>query len=929
MDFDDLKDENAKPVDLGLSAEDQATMAQYAQNPDFQKQQQMIVDQQNLMNMTPDQASQAGKLFLGSVPGEDPKAIAAQLQPTVSKYGAKVFDLLGNIGQDAAQSATKIVPDAGFGKIVQAQGPAQTLGKVIMKADGGAVSFDQMQSDTPQPTQTSAAAPQGDFDSLQDDKAKYETPGQMAATVAEGAAEGALGPLATAAEVRLGFAKPSEIRARKEANPNLHTAGQVGGFGGSLISGEGIAPLISGIGEKAAAQVAIENAPKLTKIAQSGVRTGSEMATLAAGDELSKMITEDPSQSVGTAAANVGLSALIGGVGGSAIGAVSPLWKSAVESSKLPDIIDNAKAQYAFRQANPDLVTGATSELGGRIAEVNEMHNTLGDLKADTLAKVLPEVSDKSTARINEQLGNINEKLTTQVEKAANDAYLRGAVPKLAQHLTEFQDVLANDSASYADKFKAADDLKRAMQGLSKYGATAEDSALSKLAKKSAFEIRTALEDSKVWGEAANVQKETNEALSKSFQAQKDFTGKFTSKLGGDQVIDPNKVQTYLNQADKGKLGLKGNIVQNYLDATQKVADQINKIHASRGLETPIESTLNPTPVINHSLGEVSHGTHLGNWLYEKGLGDSVGNSAAGGVGATLGAVIGHPVVGSIVGEKVLGPTFRAIARPLMESATNSAAMKSAIDYTAAIVKGEKLITSAAKNLFKAGAQILPQGMYPSEASRDKLKKTLTAINDNPASLQKVGGNVGYYLPDHTSTLSATAMTAINYLDSLKPQTVQNNMLDTPPPEDKVALQQYNRAIDIAQQPLVVLDHVKNGSIQTSDVTALKTMYPGLYSKLVNQVGQELVESKTEGVNLSYSQKLGISTFLGMPIDSTMTPGAIQTIMKANAGAEAPSQQAPAGKMHATSAVTAQMQRKSNSLLETPLQSRQAHRTQS
>lgn len=793
------------------------------------------------------------------------------------------------------------------------------------------VPFDNLKPDTTQaPAQAPALdqSPQ-DLSGITFDKDQYETPGQQLATLVEGAGQGVLGSLSTAAEVRLGLAKPSEIRARREANPNIHTLGQVTGLVGSTLGGVGLGSTVGELGGKAAAQVAIENAPKITKIAQSGVRAGSEMAAIAADDEISKMITQDPQQSIGTAAANVGLSALLGGAGGAALGSVSPLWKSAVESTKLPDLIDNAKAQYAFRQANPDLLSGATSELGGRVAEVEQMHDALGDLKANTLAKVLPEISDSATSKINDQMSELSERLTSQVEKASKNEYLKGAVPKLAQHLGEFQDVIESPNATYLDKFKAAEDLKRAMQGLSKYSTTAEDTALSKLAKKNAFELRTALEDTKVWGEAGTVQKETNEALSKSITAQKDFTSKFTSKVGDVPTIDPNKVQSYLNQVSKGKAGLKTDVVKNYLDATQNVADQINKIHTSRGLDTPIESTLNPTPVMNHSLNQSSHGSKLGDWLFDKGLGHTVGGVLAKGVGATIGSIIGHPVLGGAAGEMVLGPAFKSVATNLLEGPTNSAALKSALDYTSAIVKGNKLVTQATKNLFKASAEVIPLSMRPNQDTRDKLKKTIDKINGNPVSLQNVGGNLGHYLPDHTSTLAATAMTSINYLDSLKPQTVQNNMLDTPPPLDEVAEQQYNRALDIAQQPLIVLDHVKNGNIQTSDVEALKTMYPGLYTKLNQQVSQELVQSQVDGVKIPYDQKLGISTFLGMPIDSTMTPGAIQTIMQANAGAEAPSQQQTTGKTHSTTAVAAQMQRKANSLSETPLQSRAAHRVQS
>lgn len=751
---------------------------------------------------------------------------------------------------------------------------------------------------------------------------KYGTPGQMLKTAAEGAGEGVLGPLSTAAEVKFGIAKPEDIRMRKETNPIVHGGAQAATFAGSLLLDGGIAPLIGKLGDAAA--VGIKGASTISKIAKTGVKTGAEMAAISTGDEISKMITQDPNQTVGTAAANVGLSTLLGLGGGAAIGAVSPLLKAAANKAGLPDIIDNAKAQFAFRQANPDLLEGATSELGSRAAEVDAMHQTLRDIPSDVLARAMPEMGDKSVAKIHSQLEEINEKLTSTVEKAADNAKLKQHVPDMADHLTTFQEAITNPHASNVDRFKAIEQLKQGFQAL----AESADKNLAKTASGVVTDLRNSLEDTKVWGEAANVQKSVNKVIEGSKSAQEDFSKLFGSKVGGQNVLDSNKIQKYIDQALKGKTGTKSDVVRQYLESTQKAADQVKNIHSAAGLEAPAEATLNPTPVLNNSMNVTNHGTNLGNWLFEKGLGHAAGNAAAEGVGTALGSVVGHPYVGAVVGQKVLGPTFRAIAKPLLEGATNSAAMKSAIDYTAAVVRGDAMMNSAVKNIFKAGAQVLPTSLLPSSTSREKLQKNLDAIEKNPAIMSKVGENVAPYLPDHTTAMASTAATALNYLSQLKPQTVQNNMLDTPPPADPVQQQKYDRALDLAQSPLLLLQHAKTGTIQPDDVQTVKTIYPGLYKALVSKVGQELVEASSSGTAIPYAQRLGISTLIGMPVDSTMTPGSIQAIMASSRTAPLQNQ-GPQQGTHATSAVAGQMQRKAASLDQTPLQARQARKVQS
>jgi hypothetical protein len=766
---------------------------------------------------------------------------------------------------------------------------------------------------------------------FQSDDDKYGTLPQQALTGLEGVAKGVLGPVATAGEKFLSSQgvpglKPEDQAGRQAANPIVHGGAEAAGFVGSAFTGTGEAALIGELGEgvRAASGLGKEGASLISKIAAGGIQTGSEMAALQAGDEASKAINEDPSQSLGTAAINVGLSGIMGGAGGAVIGAVSPLWKASMEKMGVPKLIDDAKAQYNFRRSLPnggDVPSAVTEELGTRLGEVDNLRSQMSNLKGSSLARAMPEATEENAAKIDSQIQDISNKMATHIEKASDNAYLKGAVPKLAQDFQDFLEIATKPDATFQEKFSAIDDLKRALQDKSNYSLTAEDSALGKFTKGIARDLRLALEDNKVWGDAADVQAKVNAAIKASIDAEKDAASKFTAKssLEGGRVVDPNKVTSLINQTLKGKAGLKTDIMGNYLEKTQELADTINKIHADAGLEAPIR--LSPTPALDHTLGRASAGTNLGNWLFEKGLASVAGHTAAEATGAGLGSLLGHPVIGAIAGEKLLGPAFTSIAKPLLENASHSEALKTSLDYVVNVMRGQKALTQAAENFFKAGAEIVPKQLMPTVASREKAEKSLEYAS-NPDNISKVGGSVGHYMPDHATAIGITAASAKAYFDQLKPRQVQTSPLDKPSPIDKFKQAQYNRQLDIAQQPLLALKYAKQGTLQPQDVKTLNTLYPGLVKKMASESYEQMIKTTAEGKHIPYKQRVSLSLLMGQPLDSTMTPPVMQAVMMANApkGPPAP----PAGKTKKVSQSTSKTMERTNKLYATPNQARES-----
>ena len=135
----------------------------------------------------------------------------------------------------------------------------------------------------------------------------------------------------------------------------------------------------------------------------------------------------------------------------------------------------------------------------------------------------------------------------------------------------------------------------------------------------------------------------------------------------------------------------------------------------------------------------------------------------------------------------------------MAEKAIDSTAARASVDYIGNVIKGQRTLNEAVKNVFKSSSEIIAKDLMPNQESRDRVEKSLAHFQANPMT---VGGSIGHYLPDHSTAAAQTAAQASQYLNSLKPkQMASSSPLDASMPIDKNAQARYNRALDIAQQP--------------------------------------------------------------------------------------------------------------------------------
>lgn len=233
------------------------------------------------------------------------------------------------------------------------------------------------------------------------------------------------------------------------------------------------------------------------------------------------------------------------------------------------------------------------------------------------------------------------------------------------------------------------------------------------------------------------------------------------------------------------------------------------------------------------------------------------------------------------------------VAHGLLHALTRTGHSKSenlnrpAEDFIEHAHRGRKALRSHAEHHFDSKHELPESHGGETEA----LKTYLAGIRNNPSQLLETGSLPG--LPDHSAALGAKAATASDYFDAIKPKQALPGPLDPVVPPDKMAEQNYNRQLGIAERPLSILAKVRDGTIIPSDLQTLSTLYPNLAQSIQSQAFEALVSAKTNGTKIPYKHKMGLSFLLGQPLDATMTQSAMQAIMQANAGAQTESQGMP------------------------------------
>lgn len=827
---------------------------------------------------------------------------------------------------------------------------------------------------------------------------KYGSLSEQLKTASEGAAEAATFGLSTGAEKMAG-ANPEDIRGRRETNPVAHMLGQGAGLVGSAFVGTGEAKALGAAGEAATKLLGIANAESnIAKIGSAAVKGAVENGLFQAGDEVSKLLSGDPSQSAETAVADVGLASLLGGGIGGAAGSVSPLWDATVGNKvggmlktitdklggvegHIPDNVDAAIAQSGMTIA-PEVRAGLSSD-----PEVQQMFKTLqqsdttksglalqeadkafrkdaSEAMSKTLGRELSEVPEKgeiSRYEAGKSLGNTlakeyQESMSPIAKEfdAIRDKYGKTdlipdqlnppgsdipAIPGTTSRVLEEIGSLANregwttspSSEIMQEVNRIFEELpkQKTVKNLSDYikqvGANMQSDPLNGSMLRAGGQIKSILKNAEadVIGQRLG-EKEGMEAAKRfrdarsAYSAQSDIRDAIDSRLhakgstsgyaksiremastDGEAVInrlsgknDADLLKFLGDNFPRTAQKLKEYHIDNLLSSAkegdalkpEKLLKNLKALSPEMRSFVADPASLNKINAIGTILNKINELPH--NFSNTARTVDKLLQYVPGSAIGLVAMLTGHsPVTGAILGylTKSLGKSVPDAARLSLLKFLGSSepisapAFKAMADHIQSTINGENVLSRATKNLFKAGKEVLPEGYMPSDAKVEKLNKTLLKMRTDQDGLLKVADGVNHYMPEHGAAMGQTAANAVNYLNQLRPNKDPANPLDSKKIVSAPEKAQFNQALKIAESPLSVLPKIKDGTLTPADVVHLKSLYPALYQRIAEKLTYETADAKSKDMTIPYKTRISMAMFLAQPMDSTMTPEAIQS----------------------------------------------------
>lgn len=192
-------------------------------------------------------------------------------------------------------------------------------------------------------------------------------------------------------------------------------------------------------------------------------------------------------------------------------------------------------------------------------------------------------------------------------------------------------------------------------------------------------------------------------------------------------------------------------------------------------------------------------------------------------------------------------------------------------EYASKLIRGQKKLEKAAKGIFE------PSASMPKAADVDvsKLRKIIDTSETAPEKLLELQNDSAHYAPEHATAASAALFRNVAYLSALKPKTQQLTPLSLPTVASEEQEDRYERALVIAEQPLVVMDGIKSGRLSMNDMKDLHAMHPALVENMKRTIYLNMTDATAKGDILPYQTIIGLSIFLGQPMDASLLPNAI------------------------------------------------------
>lgn len=206
--------------------------------------------------------------------------------------------------------------------------------------------------------------------------------------------------------------------------------------------------------------------------------------------------------------------------------------------------------------------------------------------------------------------------------------------------------------------------------------------------------------------------------------------------------------------------------------------------------------------------------------------------------------------------------------------------------YYSSIQKGRKRIDNHTASLFS-------DEKAPDEDS-EKSKKTISDWMDKGSNYediqQALGGqtnvvdqaaqpnSISSNHPQQSLLIQSAKGRISDYLNGLKPQKNLPKLAFDNEPDQTEKQRSYDKALDIAADPLSILNHVSRGTLSPEQVKHFNAMYPEVNNTLQKKLTDQIIKAQLQDKKPSYKIRQGLSLLMGTPLSGELTPQSMQAI---------------------------------------------------
>lgn len=543
---------------------------------------------------------------------------------------------------------------------------------------------------------------------------------------------------------------------------------------------------------------------------------------------------------------------------------------------------------------------------------------TTGELKADRVRQVIKKGNEEEVADgAMGLMGRVRAQVESMLEE--KETYgLRGKSKRIVNLMDEYENRLRKISESNAkDKntqvFMAMDEFKRkgaTLMSPGKYLSSADQEGALVLRDLYRKELMPFLENKKMFGKAAVMQKRINAKWHGFLSTEKSFSNTFMTQHGQegfDPVFraNPKRFGVYLDNIGTANFGLEDEAVRSHFRSQLELAEEManfyyfdpSKIHHLDTLRNNAKRALELMDEAESSVGLLNKAKEMiaGESFAGTYIGSEIGQALTGSIG--LGGAAGGVVAGALT-KPVTTIKHLAQLEVLSSRSTKyiSGAVKKFGDIASNRARRARPTVVPGVLTILNGASYGDKKSAPKSSREEAMAARIEELSKAAANPQMMTekitariGSMGVSAPKVAQALSMKATQAIVFLAEKAPKNpIQTNPLIKKkwvPPASEI--DRFSRYVEVVENPKAVLDHLSNHTLTREHVEAVKTVYPQLYQDIQEQIVDTMVSQQESDNQMSYRDRIQLGILFDVPTDATIDPqfiGRMQAMLSGGAG---------------------------------------------